>query len=75
MNKRICGPPQKASASKKCNCCKFYGFTTGTCDYFLITYIRRGCPVNNCNKFEELDAAELMRRGQKQRAILFNWRG
>ena len=37
---------------KKCKDCFYYGVSTSTCDYILVTGKRRGCPIDeNCTKY------------------------
>lgn len=38
----------------KCNQCIYYCERTTSCDYYLITGERRGCSVENCEKYEKL---------------------
>ena len=39
---------------RKCSKCIYYCKRTASCDYYIITETRRGCSVDNCDKFEEL---------------------
>ena len=39
---------------RKCNKCVYYCPRTSTCDYYIITGKRRGCSVDDCDKFKEL---------------------
>ena len=34
--------------TERCKKCYFYGSTTDTCDFFLMTGERRGCSVDRC---------------------------
>lgn len=38
--------------TERCKKCFFYGSTTDTCDFFLMTGERRGCPVERCVRFK-----------------------
>ena len=40
---------------KKCSTCKFRasGNSANGCDYYFIHKKRRGCPVDNCDKYEK----------------------
>ena len=40
--------------TRRCKSCYYYGNTTNTCDFFLVTGVRRGCPVEDCNRHEPL---------------------
>lgn len=35
----------------KCWNCYYYGRNTFTCDFYLITGARRGCPANACTRY------------------------
>jgi DNA-binding CsgD family transcriptional regulator len=35
----------------KCRGCLYYGHRTDTCDFYLITGERRGCPVEGCTRY------------------------
>ena len=35
----------------KCKSCYFHDLTVGSCDYFLLTGVRRGCELGLCNKW------------------------
>ena len=70
MNKPFLKSIQRSAPSDKCRDCKYYGLTTSTCDYFMITYRRRGCPVGDCDKFQEMDE-EIRAR---QRAIFLGYK-
>ena len=40
-------------ACKRCTRCCYYARGTETCDYYLITKVRRGCPADSkCDKYE-----------------------
>ena len=37
----------------KCEKCTYWCVHTGTCDYILIAGERRGCPIDDCTRFEK----------------------
>lgn len=52
--------------TERCKKCYFYGSTTDTCDFFLMTGERRGCPVEQCARYK---TRTVIRRPQQQNPI------
>jgi hypothetical protein len=42
--------------------CKYYSMYTDTCDFTLINYRRRPCPVQNCTEYETREATRTWMR-------------
>lgn len=37
--------------------CFYFGTRTGTCDYYLIEKVSKGCTADNCNKYRPAESA------------------
>ena len=55
--------------TKRCKGCQYYASYTDTCDFFLLTYQRRGCPPEQCTRYEPL-GQDTVRSPLQARALI-----
>lgn len=53
----------------KCRSCLYHGSRTDTCDYYLMTGQRRGCPVTDCIRYVGMSQADESEIGKEFSAL------